>query len=56
MRGASRVSQRLESLTTAREAPKSEPAGSESGADDGAWNTFGSFSQYYRRDCGRLQW
>ncbi len=46
---AARVSQRLVALTTARETPK----GSLRAANQpGAWDSSGSFSQYYRRDEG----
>jgi hypothetical protein len=50
--GADRVSQRLVALTTARDAPKSSLRAANRGGDTGSWDTFGSFSQYYRRDSG----
>ncbi|MEO8225225.1 MAG: tetratricopeptide repeat protein, partial [Gammaproteobacteria bacterium] len=49
--GADRVSQRLDSLTTARDTPKSGLRAATRGGD-AEWNSFGSFSQYYRRDWG----
>ncbi len=50
--GADRVSQRLVSLTTARDAPKSGLRAASRGGEINSWDTFGSFSQYYRRDSG----
>jgi tetratricopeptide (TPR) repeat protein len=52
--GAARVSQRLAALTTARDAPKSGLREAGRGAESGAWDTFGSFSQYYRHDAADL--
>ena len=50
--GADRVNQRLVALTTARDAPKSGLRAANRGGETGLWDTFGSFSQYYRRDSG----
>jgi hypothetical protein len=50
--GADRVSQRLAALMTSRDAPKSSLRAASRGAESGSWDTFGSFSQYYRRDSG----
>lgn len=48
--GADRVRQRLVALTTARDAPRSDLRAANRGGEPGAWDLFGSFSQYYRRD------
>ncbi len=52
--GADRVSQRLVALTTARDAPKSGLRAASRGGETDAWDTFGSFSQYYRHDAADL--
>jgi hypothetical protein len=52
--GADRVSQRLAALTTARDAPKSGLRAASRSTETGSWDTFGSFSQYYRHDAADL--
>jgi hypothetical protein len=49
--GAARVRQRLAALTTARDAPRSSLRAASRGVEPGSWDSFGSFSQYYRRDA-----
>jgi len=52
--GAARVSQRLAALTTARDVPKSGLRAASRGSEASSWDTFGSFSQYYRHDAADL--
>ena len=52
--GTNRVSQRLVALTTARDAPKSGLRAASRSREAGSWDTFGSFSQYYRHDAADL--
>jgi len=52
--GAERVRQRLAGLTTARMAPKEKLRGVERDQEEPTWDTFGSFTQYYRRDTSHI--
>ncbi len=52
--GAERVRQRLAGLLTARKAPKERLRAAERGKEEPAWDVFGSFSQYYRRDTSHI--
>lgn len=47
--GAVRVRQRLAALTTAREQPRESIRGAATGRES-AWDVYGGFSQFYRRD------
>ena len=51
---ADRVRQRLIALTTARDAPKESLRNARQPTGDDKWNTYGSFSQYYRRDSSQI--
>ena len=52
--GAERVRQRLAGLLTARMTPKEKLRSTERGEGEAAWDVFGSFSQYYRRDTSHI--
>ncbi len=52
--GAERVRQRLAGITTARMAPKGKLRSAERGQEEPAWDVYGSFSQYYRRDSSHI--